>query len=120
MEWKHKFGVVLAVTTVKVLQALGGFGGTKKPHELHSADGSQLDSGSSGVLQAGNFSCSHDGPELDGEAVLLPEVPVLLAKASGAFTRFWELALAPGVSPGLSQGLGSVPVVGAWLRCEFL
>lgn len=45
------------------------------------------------MLQAGNFSCSDDGPELDGEAVLLLEVPLLLAKASGAFTRFWELAL---------------------------
>lgn len=54
------------------------------------------------MLQAGNFSCSDDGPELDGEAVLLLEVPLLLAKASGAFTRFWELALTPGVSPGLS------------------
>lgn len=72
------------------------------------------------MLQAGNFSCSDDGPELDGEAVLLLEVPLLLAKALGAFTRFWELALAPGVSPGLSRGLTSVPVAGAWFRCAFL
>lgn len=90
------------------------------PTAALSAHGSWLDSGSAGMLQAENFSSSHDAPELDREAMLLLVVPLLHAKASGAFTRFWELALALGVSPGLSQGLMSVPVVEAWFRCEFL
>lgn len=120
MEAPPKFGVVLGVATVRILQALRGFGGTQQLRELHSAHGSQLDCGSAGMLQAENFSYSHDGPELDREVMLLLEVPLLLAMASGAFTRFWELALALGVSPGLSQGLMSAPVVEAWFRCEFL
>lgn len=54
METPPRFGVVLGVTTIRMLRALGGFGGTKELRELHSARRSQLagapTSNDSGVL----------------------------------------------------------------------
>lgn len=36
METPPRFGVVLGVTTIRMLRALGGFGGTKELRELRS------------------------------------------------------------------------------------
>lgn len=121
METPVKFGVVLGVTTIRMLLALGGSVAPNSCVSLHPLlVAPSLTLGALGCSKLEISACSHDSPELDGEAMLLLEVPLLLAKASGAFTKFWELALAPGVSPGLSQGLMSAPITATWFRSEIL